>query len=560
MTPDSHLQRPDNKTAALLYDFLAVLFILSAPYLVFILDLGFIFELTNLIVFSVFAVISAALSGLLWIVPWSLLRLLILTVLLLFFVDIQFEWIQSGGGKVVAAVFIVPAIMWGLREHLSQILAVVFGTVIAATLVPPIVISLFPNHPDRGIESAAHNAKLPVYVHIILDEHPGIEAFSDEISSHKEIKKEINAFYSENSFRIFGRAYSQYSDTIDSIPALLNFDTTGDPQALYASRGQQFDVLKNRYFENIMSKGYDISVYQSAFMDFCGSMEKARLSECLTYNFNGAPSAALTGLEHSERARIILFLYYQRSFLSKIAVFIYFDLQESAALSGRAVPDWLHWSRKMGAIPVLTVFDRLIEDVSSSSGGEMFFAHLLIPHSPYSADSECRIRRPVLQWTYRFLGTEKPRSGPTNSPESRLAAYEGNITQIRCAMSKLDELFTVMKERGTFDDAVIIVHGDHGSRILLSEPRQKFVNRLTRQDYYDAFSTLYVVKSPAIEPGYDMRMMTLPELLEGTVSGDLGDPTIRVETERAVVYLRKGEIADYLEVPMPEIKSGEDLQ
>lgn len=560
MTLGLHQQRPDHKKAALLYDFLSVFFILSAPYLVFILDLGFVFELTNLVVLSVFAVISSALAGLLWIAPSPLLRISILAILLLVFVDIQFEWTQSWNRKVVPAAFIVPAIMWVLREHISQILAVVFGTIIAATLVPPIANSLLPDHPDRGIKSSALNAKLPVYVHIILDEHPGIEIFSDEISSHKKLKKEVIAFYSRNSFRIFGRAYSQYYDTVDSIPSLLNFETTGNPDELAAGVGTNSRVLENRYFEGILSKGYEISVYQSAFLDYCGSVKGARISDCLTYNYYGAPSAALAGLDNAERAKIILFLYQQRSFLSKVFVFIYLNLRESAALSGWELPDWPNWSRKTGAIPALPVFDRLIEDVSSSSGGQMFFAHLHIPHSPYSVTSECRVRRPVLQWTYRFRGTKKPHSGPTNSPESRLAAYEGSIAQIRCSMSKLEKLFTVMKERGTFDDAVIIIHGDHGSRIVLNEPRQEFVNHLTRQDYFDAFSTLYVVKSPAIEPGYDARMMALPELLEGTVSGSLNDPAIRDDKERAVVYLRDGEIANYLEVPMPEFKTGEDSQ
>lgn len=557
---DLYQQRPDQKNEAMLYDFLSVFFILSAPYLVFILDMGFVFELINLLVFSVFAAIAAALSRLLWITRSPLSRILILAILLLVFVDIQFEWTQSWNRKVLPAVIILPAILWVLRQHISQILAVVFGVIIAATLVPPIVTSLFADHPDRGTKSAAHNKKLPVYVHVILDEHPGIEVLSDEISSHKKLKQEIINFYSENSFRIFAKAYSQYSGTIDSIPSLLNFHTTGNPQALYAPRGKEFDVLENRYFENILSRGYDIRVYQSVYLNYCGSVESAGISECLTYNFYGAPSAALAGLDHTERAKIILFHYHQRSFLSKVGAFIYLDLVESAALSGWELSDWPRWTKNMGPIPALPVIDKLIEDVSSSSGGEMFFAHLHIPHSPYSVDSECQIRRPVLRWIYRFRGAKKAHSGPANSPESRLAAYEGSIGQVRCAMLKLDKLFSAMKERGTFDDAVIIVHGDHGSRIVLSEPRQEFVNRLTPQDYYDAFSTLYVVKSPAIEPGYDTRMMALPELLEGTVSGSLANPAIRGGKEGAVVYLRGVEAADYLEVPMPEIRIGKNLQ
>jgi hypothetical protein len=309
-----------------------------------------------------------------------------------------------------------------------------------------------------------------------------------------------------------------------------------------------------------LSQGYEINFYQSTYLDFCGLVKKASINKCLTYNHYGASSAALRGLGDIEKAKITLFKYGNRSFFAKYARIFYVYHYQADIIAGLALPELPDWNDRVGPIPVLPVFDRLIADVSSSPGGQMFFAHLLIPHYPFTVDSACQVRRPVLEWANRYRDSESLRSGLANTPASRLAHYEGNMAQIRCAISKLDKLFAAMKARGTFGDAVIIIHGDHGSRIVLTEPRIEFQSRLMPQDYYDAFSTLYVVKSPAIAPGYDTRRASLPELLRRTVSGNQADSISLDEKEVAVVFLRGDVETDLLEVPMPEMTAGQDSQ
>ena len=192
----------------------------------------------------------------------------------------------------------------------------------------------------------------------------------------------------------------------------------------------------------------------------------------------------------------------------------------------------------------------------------MFFAHLLIPHFPYSVDSACVIRRPILKWNsailrwnYRFV-TEND-AEIANSPRSRLARYEEYIPQVRCALLKLEELVDALKRRNAFEDAVIIVHGDHGSRIVLIEPRLENKDRLSRQDYYDAFSTLFAVKAPGIAPGHDSRMMPLASLLQNTMPGAINAPKNFTPDTRPDVYLRPSVESDKISglhaVTMPDL-------
>jgi hypothetical protein len=59
----------------------------------------------------------------------------------------------------------------------------------------------------------------------------------------------------------------------------------------------------------------------------------------------------------------------------------------------------------------------------------------------------------------------------------------------------------------------IIIHGDHGSRIYLHEPTRANRSKLLVSDYADAFSTLLAVKAPGVEPGYDLRSISIHDLL-----------------------------------------------
>jgi hypothetical protein len=60
-------------------------------------------------------------------------------------------------------------------------------------------------------------------------------------------------------------------------------------------------------------------------------------------------------------------------------------------------------------------------------------------------------------------------------------------------------------------DAIVIVQGDHGSRIMQLEPT--VASRATRDDYIDNFSTLFAIKSPWLGPGYDRRMASITCLM-----------------------------------------------
>jgi arylsulfatase A-like enzyme len=111
------------------------------------------------------------------------------------------------------------------------------------------------------------------------------------------------------------------------------------------------------------------------------------------------------------------------------------------------------------------------------------------------------------------------------TPEDRNDRYAQYHDQVRCTFRKFREMLDQLKAAGMFDDAVILVHGDHGSRIgrwaslgVDSKEAQ------TPQSRLDTYSTLFAVRAPWIEGGYDPGHSSLPDLVREFALGGLAGP------------------------------------
>ena len=60
----------------------------------------------------------------------------------------------------------------------------------------------------------------------------------------------------------------------------------------------------------------------------------------------------------------------------------------------------------------------------------------------------------------------------------------------------MGRLFEQMRKLGLYDEATIVVHGDHGSRISLHSPSYLNRDNLTPEDYRDIYSVLFAIKQP----------------------------------------------------------------
>ncbi len=73
---------------------------------------------------------------------------------------------------------------------------------------------------------------------------------------------------------------------------------------------------------------------------------------------------------------------------------------------------------------------------------------------------------------------------------------------MQCASRQVESLLTALKSAGVYDEALVVVHGDHGSRISMVMHNRGPWGQLSKVDLIDIFSTLFVIKKPGLAPGY----------------------------------------------------------
>ena len=109
-----------------------------------------------------------------------------------------------------------------------------------------------------------------------------------------------------------------------------------------------------------------------------------------------------------------------------------------------------------------------------------------------------------------------------------------------------------MKAANIFRDATIIVHGDHGSRIVVTDPTAENEDSVTAEDLVDGFSTLFAVKAPSQTTGYDREMRPIEEIFQQVIHGSTDAPS---SPEEHYVYLRR-EGGGLSQIRLPTIARG----
>lgn len=413
--------------------------------------------------------------------------------------DVIFELGVADGrtGLFAAGLTLVVSIALALflGRHTSKVLAGAFAAILGATLLQP---HLQPTQPTPSASKAPESghSDLPVILHLVLDEHIGLAGMNERRPGGERLARELEAFYAGYGFRLFSQAYSQYFDTPMSLAGTLNFD--GNPRVeAYLEKGRgKWTLLNNRYFSELGQRGYKARIYQSNYMDFCQTTE-ITIESCAVYNPDKFAPDSVAGLPLVERVLLLANMYYSSIATIRLMKFAGSSLSANLEGYGLELPGLGLWHGFLGPIAVLPTLERLADDLSRPSGGTLFFAHLMIPHYPYVLRSDCGIRTPISSWELRFL-----REG-VNTPESRRRRYTAYYDQIRCTLRKLATLFDAMKAAGSYEKAIILIHGDHGSRIALIDPTAENLSRLTPDDHIDSFSTLFAAKVPGLAPGIE---------------------------------------------------------
>lgn len=431
----------------------------------------------------------------------KLLKTVLIGLALLASVDLSFH-IDRYELYVALGIFVVTWILQPNVSYIAIAMALAFGA-------SDVVFGTHPKTTNFNTTTVKGSEALPPLVHIILDEHIGIGGMPTDFEEGARIKEEVVSAYVQRNFRLFPNAHSAYDETADSIPNEFNFsEITKRRGWLNGGNSTMFPapLATNEYFDRLGRRGYSIRVYQPNYVDFC-SAATSPPSSCFSLPANSLSQLPALKLSwHSAATFIGLYWITETSSLYYRVRGLYENRVRPGLLRrSLPAPHWKDVYLHLNQASALGLADKLIDDIRTTPDlrGTAFFAHLLVPHFPYYLDEHCNA---VFEVSKLLEPSTRLRKF---SPEIRRIYYQAYMSQLRCATRKVEELVGLLDSRG-MHDAVIIVQGDHGSRIGI----RPIDSSTSKQTFKDFFSTLFAIRAPGISSGIDESPVTPRDILD----------------------------------------------
>lgn len=423
----------------------------------------------------------------------------------------------------------VGLVVWRSSQSVLGPMAVFGAVVLVTTLLGVGGDHAWIKREQHSAPSTALATPAPAILHLILDEHIGLEGLPGNDDGARRLRRELQSFYLAQGFAVYGGAYSEHLHTSNAIPHILNYG-----RALgQGTNAKGVVVGSTAHFRALAGKGYRLTVVQSDFADFCRG---TTVRECVTYDSSSLRPTLAVPLTASERAGLITVKFLS---LSDLAVNAFRVWDAIAYLSGSRAPTLnLENDGRSSSVAALAAADVLIAKLREARPGDAYFAHLLLPHFPYVVRADCTFL-PWESWEWRQS---------TASIESRQRAY---YDQVRCTMRKVAQALTALERSPAGRNAVVIIHGDHGSRITRRDPNQVNMGKFSDSDLIAGFSTLFAVRAPGVGSAYFADAQPAADLLRDFVASDFSTAPRPVAARVRGVRLDGGQLKLSPRVPLP---------
>lgn len=466
-------------------------------------------------------------------------------------IDAQSDYFRAWNAELAWHFAAASVLALLLRNFLARSLPAIGAAVLIAAALGPSVPDVLRR--DRGVGEVG--ASPPLVLHIVLDEHIGIEGIPREFDADGELEAELIKFYTSWGFRLHGRAFSRYFDTSAAISNLLNFHATLQPDAYFDEPFRRGASLNsNEYFETMHRRGHSIHVYQTDYIDLCDGAGAVTVAHCFEYLLETPTRLRDLPLGDDDKFAMLTAMYMRTSVIWKESRIRYRDFRRSREPS--ALPGWDRVRGRVSAVSGMVAFDALREDLRDPEPGGLYFAHLVLPHYPYSYDADCQLRSNPSSWL--DAGVDGGGEAGRNDEGSRGERYAAYLEQLRCTTGRLGTLFEQLKESGHYDDARIIVHGDHGSRITFRNVRFRpgfLEDPHAASDLVDGFSTIFAFKGPGGKGGYERPIHAIDTLLDAYLeTGHAPEADGSQQPPEALLVRDNG---PHVPIPLPRFAHGQ---
>lgn len=418
----------------------------------------------------------------------SALAALLAALTLFLFLDLYvIDVVDAPIGVVDFVLLAVPC--WLLRARIVTALgAGVFAFTVSVALTAQPLDAI-----DWSTAPAAHaDSRLPPIFHLILDEHCGTDCFPPGVMTDDERRTEQQAFV-DRGFAVWSGVRSTAINTRPSLSAMMNPQSATPEQLLTPhSRGYEFALTENSYFERMIQAGYRIRVLQSSYLNFCAPVVSDAI-ECRAYPHNSAGVLRSLELRPGERLKLLTGIL-DWSIRRRYDTVVYRELLNTGL--GARIAGWRATDARRRLQPLVAQrqLARVTADLDSIGPGDLYVAHLLLPHHPYVFDRDCHVL-PIEQW----VDLDVP--SPVTSTSIRTGRYERYKAQVICTNRMITALLDNIASRDCLRDAIIVLHGDHGSRIGPGMYSRIGPDYEPGDHDKDFRSVLFVAKAPGQAPG-----------------------------------------------------------
>lgn len=325
---------------------------------------------------------------------------------------------------------------------------------------------------------------LPPVLYFIFDEQSGVRHLPGESPVEREAKEKLEDVLETSGFFYARSSYSRYRWTKNALPSLLSLE------AIRPDGGNLFQELFPGYAVEAIIPRKGEYFYANG-----KGLENIRI---LSYgNFYG-----LDSLEVSVAEKCLILLdnfmvsYETLGYVRALSRFVgsrFLNIhEEQFPMFGRKAI----YATGLASKKVLTELKGTISQTGLQKG-RVYFIHLLIPHFPYTFDSEFRYKEWFQNWK------------PSSMEMRRQAYYEQMIGLYKW----LETMFRDLEQNNLLESTIIIMHGDHGQRLLSQPTMQNQEDSDWNAQVLDNYFTLFAVRAKGIQAGGTEDLLPIDEAL-----------------------------------------------
>ena len=379
---------------------------------------------------------------------------------------------------LTAGLAVLGALSYWMREKLAVTLLVFLSASFVAGSVesllgPPLIEvrdSERPGMPSRSTGGPRH------VIYLILDEYAGPAGFPEDVAASRQAVNSIRDTFVPRGFTVYENAFSHYAATANAIPSLLDLKLLDED--LEADTGSQGGQAEFKIFTHFKSRGYAVHLYELRGPGYFGA--GAGAERTVDYDVLSLGTATMVPFSLADRMWLVTGTHAARNKpLHLAAKNIYPRFTQV---------QYLWWAQPIS----LRILEMLQDDILTAQQDTLFLAHLVAPH---------------FSWVYRADGTSRPLSEIVGTPmptqpehplyQVRHAQY---AEQVQYLNQRLGEFLDELAAHQLLDSSTLVLHGDHGSRIMGRGGKGSSSRALL-----ESFSTFAAVRKPGSHNGRWVR-------------------------------------------------------